>query len=72
MEDFKRTTAKVPCDICRDPNDPSELIALGCEHYFHKGCFTEYLVKKVGIVHHMSPHSCMVLIVMMMMMMMGC
>jgi len=48
VTDFKRTTAKIPCDICRDPTDTSELIALGCEHYFHKTCFAEYLVKKVS------------------------
>ncbi|EWM22465.1 ariadne-like ubiquitin ligase [Nannochloropsis gaditana] len=35
------------CGICREDVPAEALVALGCGHFFCRGCFTQYLVSKV-------------------------
>jgi len=35
------------CGICRDEVPASELVAVGCDHFFCRACFTQYLKSKV-------------------------
>eukprot|EP00624_Nannochloropsis_granulata_P000194 evm.model.NODE_10712_length_6203_cov_15.285185.1 len=46
--ELQKTDQGQVCGICRDEVPASELVAVGCGHYFCRACYTQYLSSKVS------------------------